>query len=240
VTRTAVVAGGGIGGLAVATALAQRGWQVQVHERAGLTFGAALRSIMRQDPDVILVGEIRDRETAEIAIQASLTGHLVLSTLHTNDAPSTISRLLHMGVEPFLITASLNLIQAQRLVRIICDKCAVPDERVTPEMLVSAELPEHWLETIQPMRGVGCDHCSRTGFKGRRGIFEVMYLTENLRNLIIKGVNSDVLKLAAIEEGMITLRHSALLKLYRKHDDPASITQSDARAQSIGHAHHER
>lgn len=189
--------------------------QVQMKESIGLNFAAALRSLLRQDPDIIMVGEIRDQETAEIAIKASLTGHMVFSTLHTNDAPSTLTRLLHMGVEPFLITASLTLVQAQRLIRIVCPKCAAPDEKVSPEMLRAAEMPEHWLETVKPLRGTGCDECGQTGFKGRRGIFETLYMTENLRELVVKGANADTMKRAAIDEGMLTLRQSALLKLYR-------------------------
>jgi type IV pilus assembly protein PilB len=189
--------------------------QTQMKEGIGLNFAAALRSLLRQDPDIVMVGEIRDTETAEIAIKAALTGHMVFSTLHTNDAPSTVSRLIHMGIEPFLITAALTLVQAQRLVRISCEKCRKPDPKVTKEMLVEAEVPENWLETIQPMRGVGCDRCGGTGYKGRRGIFEVMYMTEGLRELIIKGANADQLRAAALADGMITLRQSALLKLYR-------------------------
>ncbi len=189
--------------------------QTQARENIGLTFAAALRSLLRQDPDVVMVGEIRDTETAEIAIKAALTGHMVFSTLHTNDAPSTISRLMHMGIEPFLITASLILVQAQRLIRVICDKCKQPDTRVTREALIEAETPDHWLDTMQPMMGKGCDKCGGTGFKGRRGIFEVMPMSEKLRNLVIKGVNADELKKAAIEEGMLTLRQHALIKLYR-------------------------
>ncbi len=189
--------------------------QVQMKEGIGLTFAASLRSLLRQDPDIILVGEIRDQETAEIAIKASLTGHMVFSTLHTNDAPSTVSRLLHMGIEPFLITASLTLIQAQRLIRVNCEKCLEPDTKVTPQMLKEAELPENWMESIKPMRGVGCDRCGGTGYKGRRGIYEVMYMTEKLREMVIKGANADFLKKAAIENGMVTLRQSALIKLYR-------------------------
>jgi type IV pilus assembly protein PilB len=189
--------------------------QTQMKEGIGLNFAAALRSLLRQDPDIVMVGEIRDTETAEIAIKAALTGHMVFSTLHTNDAPSTVSRLIHMGIEPFLITAALTLVQAQRLVRIICDKCRRPDPKVTREMLIEAEVPESWLDTIQPMRGVGCDRCGGTGYKGRRGIFEVMYMTERLRELIIKGANADQLRAAALADGMITLRQSALLKLYR-------------------------
>lgn len=189
--------------------------QVQMRENIGLTFASALRSLLRQDPDIVMVGEIRDQETAEIAIKASLTGHMVFSTLHTNDAPSTITRLIHMGVEPFLITASLTLVQAQRLVRRLCDQCAEVDPRITPEMLLDAEVPEHWLETIRPLRAKGCDVCGTTGFKGRKGVFEVMYLTERLRDMIIKGANADALKIAAMEEGMLSLRQSALLKMYR-------------------------
>lgn len=189
--------------------------QVQMKEGIGLNFAASLRSLLRQDPDIILVGEIRDQETAEIAIKASLTGHMVFSTLHTNDAPSTVSRLLHMGIEAFLITASLTLVQAQRLIRINCEKCVKPDSKVTQAMLRDAELPENWLATIKPMRGVGCDRCGGTGYKGRRGIYEVMYMTENLRSMVVKGSNADQLKAAAVAEGMQTLRQSALIKLYR-------------------------
>ncbi len=189
--------------------------QTQAKESIGLSFAAALRSLLRQDPDIVMVGEIRDTETAEIAIKAALTGHLVFSTLHTNDAPSTISRLQHMGIEPFLITASVVLIQAQRLIRVVCEKCKEPDTRITRENLIEAEVPENWLDSIVPMRGKGCDKCGGTGFSGRRGIFEVMPMSEKLRSLIIKGANADVLKKAAIEEGMITLRQHALMKLYR-------------------------
>jgi type IV pilus assembly protein PilB len=189
--------------------------QVQMKEGIGLNFAAALRSLLRQDPDIVMVGEVRDHETAEIAIKAALTGHMVFSTLHTNDAPSTITRLVHMGVEPFLITAALTLVQAQRLVRINCEHCIQVDTKVTPEMLTEAELPQHWMDSVKPMRGKGCDRCGTTGYKGRKGIFEVMYMTEKLREMVIKGVNADALKKAAIEDGMITLRQSGLLKLYR-------------------------
>lgn len=189
--------------------------QTQMKDGIGLNFAAALRSLLRQDPDIVMVGEIRDTETAEIAIKAALTGHMVFSTLHTNDAPSTISRLLHMGIEPFLITAALTLVQAQRLVRMNCEKCRKPDPKVTKEMLVEAEVPENWLETMQPMRGVGCDRCGGTGYKGRKGIFEVMYMTESLREMVIKGANADQLRSAAMADGMTTLRQGALLKLYR-------------------------
>ncbi len=189
--------------------------QVQMKDGIGLNFAAALRSLLRQDPDIIMVGEIRDQETAEIAIKAALTGHMVFSTLHTNDAPSTITRLLHMGIEPFLITAALTLVQAQRLVRVNCKNCLVVDERVTKEMMIAAELPESWLASFKPMRGKGCDQCGSTGYKGRRGIYEVMYMTETIRNAVVKGANADTLRMIALKDGMLTLRRSALVKLYR-------------------------
>jgi type IV pilus assembly protein PilB len=189
--------------------------QTQVKESIGMTFALALRSLLRQDPDVVMVGEIRDGETAEIAIKAALTGHMVFSTLHTNDAPSTISRLKNMGVEPFLITASIILIEAQRLIRINCQNCIQPDPRVDREMLLAAEVPENWLESMTAMRGTGCNKCNNTGFTGRRGIFEVMPMTETLRTEIIKGSNSDELKVAAMKDGLITLRQHGLIKLYR-------------------------
>jgi type IV pilus assembly protein PilB len=189
--------------------------QVQMKESIGLNFSAALRSLLRQDPDIIMVGEIRDHDTAEIAIKAALTGHMVFSTLHTNDAPSTITRLIHMGIEPFLITSAVSLVQAQRLIRINCPNCLIVDEATTPEMCIAAEMPANWVDTFKPMRGKGCDKCGNTGYKGRRGIYEVMMLSENIRNLIIKGTNADHLKKVAIEEGMLSLRQCALRKFYR-------------------------
>lgn len=189
--------------------------QVQMKESIGLNFAAALRSLLRQDPDIVMVGEIRDHETAEIAIKAALTGHMVFSTLHTNDASSTVSRLLHMGIEPFLITASLVLVQAQRLIRVNCDNCREPDTKVTREDLLAAEVPESWLGGLTAMRGRGCVQCGKTGYKGRRGIYEVMYLNERLRTLVVKGANADTLKVAAVEDGMISLRQSGIMKLYR-------------------------
>lgn len=189
--------------------------QTQVKESIGMTFALALRSLLRQDPDIVMVGEIRDGETAEIAIKASLTGHMVLSTLHTNDAPSTISRLKNMGVEPFLITASIVLIEAQRLIRMNCQECNAPDPKVDRAMMLDAEVPENWLDSLTPMRGKGCTACNGTGFRGRKGIFEVMPMTENLRTQIIKGGNSDEIKVAAMKDGLITLRQHGLIKLYR-------------------------
>lgn len=189
--------------------------QVQMKEGIGFNFATALRSLLRQDPDIIMVGEIRDQETAEIAIKSALTGHMVFSTLHTNDASSTITRLHHMGIEPFLITAALTLVQAQRLIRVLCTHCAETDPKVKPEDAIKAEMPESWLSSLKPRRGKGCDKCGKTGYKGRRGIFEVMYVTERLRELVVKGSNADMIKKIAIEEGMITLRQSALMKFYR-------------------------
>lgn len=189
--------------------------QTMMKESIGLNFAAALRSLLRQDPDVIMVGEIRDGETAEIAVKAALTGHMVFSTLHTNDAPSTITRLLHMGLEPFLITAALTLVQAQRLIRVNCPNCLIPDERVTKEMALAAEVPESWIDSFQAMRGKGCSQCGNTGYKGRRGIYEVLYMTETLREMVIKGANADELKKKAIEDGMLSLRQSGIIKLYR-------------------------
>lgn len=189
--------------------------QVHVKESIGMTFAGALRSFLRQDPDIIMVGEIRDQETAEVAVKAALTGHLVFSTLHTNDAPSTISRLRHMGLESFLITAAVTLVQAQRLVRMLCPHCKEPDPSVTEAVLREAEMPEELITSATIMKAKGCDKCGGTGYKGRKGIFEVLFLDEQLRNLIVNGANSDDLKKAAVGKGMRTLRMSAIAKLAR-------------------------
>jgi type IV pilus assembly protein PilB len=186
--------------------------QVQVRESIGLNFAAALRSFLRQDPNIILVGEIRDFETAEIAVKAALTGHLVLSTLHTNDAPSTINRLMNMGIEPFLVASSLNLVCAQRLVRRICTGCKV-DDPVPPAALVNVGFTAELAETVVPKKGKGCEKCNRTGYKGRVGLYEVMEITEELRELILVGASALELRRKAIEEGMITLRGSGLRKI---------------------------
>jgi type IV pilus assembly protein PilB len=186
--------------------------QVQVRENIGLTFAAALRSFLRQDPNIILVGEIRDFETAEIAIKAALTGHLVLSTLHTNDAPSTVNRLMNMGIEPFLVASSLNLICAQRLVRRICTHCSEPHP--TPaQALVQAGFSNDDARSVVPQHGRGCDKCNNTGYKGRVGLYEVMEITEELRELILVGASALELRRKAVDEGMITLRHSGLRKV---------------------------
>jgi type IV pilus assembly protein PilB len=186
--------------------------QVQVRESIGLNFAAALRSFLRQDPNTILVGEIRDFETAEIAVKAALTGHLVLSTLHTNDAPSTVNRLMNMGIEPFLVASSLNLVCAQRLVRRVCKECAI-DHPMPPEALVTAGFSPEDGKTVVPKKGRGCEKCNHTGYKGRVGLYEVMEITDELRELILVGASSLELRRKAVEEGMITLRGSGLLKV---------------------------
>lgn len=186
--------------------------QVQMKEQIGLNFAAALRSFLRQDPNIILVGEIRDFETAEIAIKAALTGHLVLSTLHTNDAPSTISRLVNMGIEPFLVATSVNLIQAQRLIRRICKDCKEEVE-TQPEVLLEIGFKPEEIGSLKLYRGRGCDTCLNTGYKGRVGLYEVMEITDELRELIIIGASAIELRRKAVELGMITLRESGLCKL---------------------------
>jgi type IV pilus assembly protein PilB len=186
--------------------------QVQIRENIGLNFAAALRSFLRQDPNIILVGEIRDFETAEIAVKAALTGHLVLSTLHTNDAPSTVNRLMNMGIEPFLVASSVNLIAAQRLVRRVCAKCKT-DHPTPPSALVEAGFTHEESETVVPQRGVGCETCNGTGYKGRVGLYEIMEVTDELRELVLVGASALELRRKAIEEGMITLRRSGLLKV---------------------------
>ena len=186
--------------------------QVQVREAIGLNFAAALRSFLRQDPNIILVGEIRDFETAEIAVKAALTGHLVLSTLHTNDAPSTINRLMNMGIEPFLVASSLNLVCAQRLVRRVCVNCKVDDAHAAPA-LEKVGFDKTDASSVIPKKGTGCEKCNKTGYKGRVGLYEVMEITDELRELILVGASALELRRKAIEEGMITLRGSGLRKI---------------------------
>jgi type IV pilus assembly protein PilB len=186
--------------------------QVQMKEQIGLNFAAALRSFLRQDPNIILVGEIRDFETAEIAIKAALTGHLVLSTLHTNDAPSTISRLMNMGIEPFLVATSVNLIQAQRLIRRVCKDCKA--EHTSPaEALMEVGFSAEEAKTLKTFKGKGCATCNNTGYKGRIGLYEVMEVTDEVRELILIGASALELRKKAIEDGMITLRESGLYKI---------------------------
>ena len=186
--------------------------QVQTHEEIGLTFAACLRSFLRQDPDIIMVGEIRDFETAEIGIKAALTGHLVLSTLHTNDAPSTINRLLNMGIEPFLVASSVNLILAQRLARKNCESCKAPIQ-VSPQMLTNLGVPEEEIASYSCFKGNGCTQCGNTGFKGRVALYEVLPVKEEIRELILQGASGSEIKREAMRLGMKTLRQAALTKL---------------------------
>jgi type IV pilus assembly protein PilB len=186
--------------------------QVQMKEQIGLNFAAALRSFLRQDPNIILVGEIRDFETAEIAIKAALTGHLVLSTLHTNGAPETITRLMNMGIEPFLVATSVHLICAQRLVRRICKDCIEPMD-VPPQTLIEAGYTPEEAKTTKIQKGKGCGVCNNTGYKGRCGLYEVMEVDDEIRELVLVGASAVELKKKAIERGMITLRRSGLIKV---------------------------
>jgi type IV pilus assembly protein PilB len=186
--------------------------QVQMKDEIGLNFAAALRSFLRQDPDVVMVGEIRDYETAEIGVKAALTGHLVLSTLHTNDAPGTVNRLLNMGIEPFLVASSVVLILAQRLARRICAKCKEPDP-LPPDALLKAGFKQEDLKGLVIYKGKGCDVCNKTGYKGRVALYEVMPVKEELRELILQGASADELKKKAISLGMKTLRMSGLSKV---------------------------
>ncbi|MHB8512532.1 MAG: GspE/PulE family protein [Actinomycetota bacterium] len=186
--------------------------QVQINQKAGLTFASALRSILRSDPDVVLIGEIRDRETAQIAIEAALTGHLVLSTLHTNDAPSAISRLVEMGVEPFLVSSSIDAVLAQRLVRKLCDKCKEPYE-ATPEMLAESRIPiPSDMQSVTLFKAVGCSSCSKTGYRGRMAVHEVMTMSEEIERLTAEHRSSDEIGAMARSQGMQTLRDDGVLK----------------------------
>ncbi len=186
--------------------------QVQMKDEIGLNFAASLRSFLRQDPDIIMVGEVRDYETAEIAVKAALTGHLVLSTLHTNDAPSTINRLLNMGIEPFLVSSSVVLIMAQRLARRICKNCIEPD-KLPVERLVGLGFSADEAKQVTPMKGKGCPACNQTGYKGRVALYEVMPVKEEIRELILQGASADEIKKCAIRSGFKTLRISGLTKV---------------------------
>ncbi|MBI4685990.1 MAG: type IV-A pilus assembly ATPase PilB, partial [Nitrospirae bacterium] len=186
--------------------------QVQMKEEIGLTFAAALRAFLRQSPDIILVGEIRDFETAEIAVKAALTGHLVLSTLHTNDAPSSISRLLNMGIEPFLVSSSVILIMAQRLARKICHQCEKEEEKIPAPTLINLGFSEEEVKSVKCYRGKGCSICNNSGYKGRIAFYEVMITNDEIRQLILEGASTDEVKKAAIRSGMKSLRMSGLTK----------------------------
>ncbi|MEE2775525.1 MAG: type IV-A pilus assembly ATPase PilB [Acidobacteriota bacterium] len=186
--------------------------QVQVRENIGLNFAASLRSFLRQDPNIILVGEIRDFETAEVAIKAAMTGHLVLSTLHTNDAPSSINRLMNMGIEPFLVTTSVHMVAAQRLVRRICTSCKQESD-VPPAALMNIGFSESEANSLTLYKGVGCELCSHTGYKGRIGLYEVMVVDEDIRDLVLSGASTFELRQKSLDNGMISLRHSGLEKI---------------------------
>jgi type IV pilus assembly protein PilB len=187
--------------------------QVNIKDAIGLNFAAVLRSFLRQDPNTILVGEIRDYETAEIAVKAALTGHLVLSTLHTNDAPSTVSRLVNMGIEPFLVGTAVNLIQAQRLIRRVCANCKGEVTDIPSKTLIEVGFPPESIGTFKLYKGKGCGVCNGTGYKGRVGLYEVMEITEGVRDLVMVGATAVELRRKALEEGMLTLRMSGLEKI---------------------------
>jgi type IV pilus assembly protein PilB len=203
--------------------------QVQMHDDIGLNFAAALRSFLRQDPDTIMIGEIRDFETAEIAVKAALTGHMVLSTLHTNDAPSTITRLLNMGVEPFLVTASVNLVEAQRLIRKICAGCKEPTSTPKDELRNLGAKDEE-IDTATCFKGVGCSVCGGSGYKGRIAVYEVMTFIDPLKELVLQGASGAELKAEAIRNGMRTLRMYGVSKIcagVSSVDEVARITAAD-------------
>ncbi|MEX2420649.1 MAG: GspE/PulE family protein, partial [Actinomycetota bacterium] len=187
--------------------------QIQVNPKAGLTFASALRSILRADPDIVLIGEIRDKETAMIAVEAALTGHLVLSSLHTNDAPSAISRLVEMDVETFLVASAIDAVVAQRLARKLCERCKVAYEPGQPE-LAAAGYPEWmWSEVNELFRHQGCPACSNTGFRGRIGLYEVMQMSEEIERLTVERAPADAIRTVAVQQGMITLRDDGLQKI---------------------------
>ncbi len=203
--------------------------QVQINDEVGLNFAAALRAFLRQDPDIILVGEIRDFETAEIAVKAALTGHLVLSTLHTNDAPSSITRLLNMGVEPFLVTASVNAVVAQRLVRKICTNCKIEAD-VPPKLLIEMGMDPEEANEVTCYRGAGCEKCNGKGYKGRVALYEIMPLWEELKEMVLNGASAGELKKEAVRLGMSTLRMSGLKKIKEgltTTDEVLAITAKD-------------
>jgi type IV pilus assembly protein PilB len=199
--------------------------QVQMHEDIGLNFATALRAFLRQDPNIIMVGEIRDFETAEIGVKAALTGHLVLSTLHTNDAPSTVSRLLNMGVEPFLVTASVNLVLAQRLARKICPECKEPTEK-RPQVLRDLGMTEEQIASGTLHVGRGCNYCGETGYRGRIALYEVMPFADNLKELVLQGASAAELKLEMIRNGVQTLRMAGINKILEGVTTPEEVLRT--------------
>jgi type IV pilus assembly protein PilB len=198
--------------------------QVAVNEGVGLTFSKALRSFLRQDPDIIMVGEMRDLETAQISIQASLTGHLVLSTLHTNDSPGAITRLIDMGVEPFLISSTLMAVLGQRLVRTVCKNCRTPFEP-TEAQLGMLNLSPHDLGEKLFYYGRGCSNCNDTGYRGRKGIFELLIINDNIRSLINERAPTVVLRQKAVELGMVTLREDGLRSIFEGDTTIEEVTK---------------
>ncbi len=188
--------------------------QVLVRNDVGMTFAAALRAFLRQDPNIIMVGEIRDLETGSIAIKAALTGHLVLSTLHTNDAPSTVTRMVDMGIEPFNVASAVNLIVAQRLVRRVCAECK-QEHKYSEEELKALGIPLAEAQKLTFYKGAGCDSCGGTGYRGRQGLYEVMAMTSALRRMVLKGASTEELREEAVKEGMLTLRTDGMLKVKR-------------------------
>jgi type IV pilus assembly protein PilB len=199
--------------------------QVQMHEDVGLNFATALRAFLRQDPNIIMVGEIRDFETAEIGVKAALTGHLVLSTLHTNDAPSTVSRLLNMGIEPFLVTASVNLVLAQRLARRICANCTMLDEK-HPEALARMGMTEEQIRGAKIMKGKGCGTCNNTGYKGRVALYEVMPFTDALKELVLQGASAAEIKTEMIRGGVQSLRMAGIQKILEGVTTPEEVLRT--------------
>jgi type IV pilus assembly protein PilB len=203
--------------------------QVHVHESIGLTFASALRAFLRQDPDIIMIGEIRDFETAEIGVKAALTGHLVLSTLHTNDAPSTITRLLNMGIEPFLVSTALNLVSAQRLARKVCSECKEVEE-ISKQELIRAGIKPEEADSVVCYKGKGCSHCHETGYKGRVGIYQVMPMFESIRELVLAGANTAEIKKESMRLGVKTMRQSALTKMqegFLSFEEVVRVTVAD-------------
>jgi type IV pilus assembly protein PilB len=202
--------------------------QVNINEEVGLTFAASLRAFLRQDPNIIMVGEIRDVETASIAVKAALTGHLVLSTLHTNDAPSTLNRLVDMGVEPFLVASSTNLIMAQRLIRRVCQACKQP-VMLHPEVVQELGLGPGEMEDLVAHEGTGCVECNNTGYKGRVGLYEVMPITPGIREMILNRDSTTEIRSLAMQEGMLTLRGNAILNLRRGITTAEEVLKETAR-----------
>jgi type IV pilus assembly protein PilB len=202
--------------------------QVNIRDEINLNFATALRAFLRQDPDIMLVGEMRDQETVDVAIKAALTGHLVFSTVHTNDAASTVHRLLNMNVEPFLIADSIFLVVAQRLVRRVCKKCSVPQKLPVRSLVEMGYTPEE-AEQVTPLQGRGCETCNNTGYKGRTGLFEVMEITSKIKELILVRAQSKDIKQAALDQGMITLRRSGLVKIKAGITTPEEVLRETVR-----------